>query len=167
MLFLTRSHGPIALPIAQMITNDHIVIDKGFGNGQFLLELRMMLNKKAEQLKKEGKIKEAEKRARLIGITAFDKEVRRHACEGHAFKEQRIEVVKMKLPCHSARIQFFDDTPQYDPVKLHEDQKALDFLKELQNKVDFVFDTFGSSTYNISFQKTAIESEVEMLRPGM
>lgn len=76
-------------------------------------------------------------------------------------------MVKMKLPCHSARIQFFDDTPQYDPVKLHEDQKALDFLKELQNKVDFVFDTFGSSTYNISFQKTAIESEVEMLRPGM
>lgn len=59
--FLTRSHGPIALPIAQMITNDHIVIDKGFGNGQFLLELRMMLNKKQSSLRKREKLKKLKK----------------------------------------------------------------------------------------------------------
>ncbi|RAP37921.1 hypothetical protein B1207_02720 [Legionella quinlivanii] len=143
----TLKNTPNLLDIVNNIKDDDIVMDMGMGNGQFLIDLRIELNK-------------VKKRAELIGVTASEKEVRHHTCE-----LAKIKIAKMKLPCDSARFQLLQDTPQLEAVKRPEDDRAREYLQALEGEVGFIFDTYGPGTYSYNVLHNLIYAAI-LLKPS-
>lgn len=86
-----------------------VVIDLGMGNGDFLVELAV-------------KLKELNRKADLIGVSASADEVRWHRC-----KYAGIQIIRGKLP---------------------HDDSVMTLLEERQGTADNVFDTYGPATYS-------------------